>query len=104
MRRLIDTSLSDEEIAEIIELCDSEIDHRIGPQSLSDPLIRKLSALLAAKMIKMREPKARAIGEYREDSGDVLEVWEREIERIFRLYEAFRVSATRYRRIEEPRS
>lgn len=103
VRRLIETPLSDDEIAEIIELCDAEIDRRIGPQNPSDPLIRRLSALLAAKTIKLREPKARAIGEYREESGDILDIWEREIERIYRLYEVFKLSSTRYRYREESR-
>jgi len=103
VRRLIETALSDDEIAEIIELCDAEIDRRIGPQNPSDPLIRRLSSLLAARTIKLREPKARAIGEYREESGDVLDIWGREIERIYRLYEAFKFSSTSYRYMEESR-
>jgi len=101
VRRLVETTLSDEEIAEIIEMCDAEIDRRIGPQSLSDPLIRRLSSLLAAKTIRSKEPKARTLGEYREESGGVLELWEREIERLFKLYEGFRFTSTRYQEIEE---
>lgn len=38
--------------------------------------------LLSAHAIKTRQQKSVAIGEFREDAGDVLEVWEREIERM----------------------
>ena len=43
-----------------------------------------------------RHPKTLAIGEYRDDAGDVLRIWEREIERIHRLYGVSLVKALEY--------
>ncbi len=85
MRLIIETSLSDSELEALIEMSDAEIDGRIGAQSPSDNLVKKLSALITAQAVKTRQPQAVSIGEYREETGSVLEVWEREIERIYRL-------------------
>ena len=101
VRLVVETSLTDTEISGIIEMSDAEIDSRLGSQSVSDNLIEKLSVLLTAHAIKTRQPKVEVIGEYREDSGNVLEVWEREIERIYRLYKGVSMKATEYRHIDE---
>jgi hypothetical protein len=101
VRLVVETSLTDTEISGVIEMSDAEIDSRIGSQDSSDKLIKKLSMLLTAHAIKTRQPRSVAIGEYREDAGDVLEVWEREIERIYRLYKGLSIKATDYRHIEE---
>lgn len=103
VRLIVNTTLTDEEITSIIETSDAEIDARIGSQTAGDRLIKKLSMLLSAHTIKTRQPRSQAIGEYREDAGDVLEVWEREIERIFRLYKGVSVKASEYRHIDEDR-
>ena len=42
-----------------------------------------------------------SFGEYREDAGDALCVWEREIEHIYRLYRVPRVKASEYEVINE---
>ena len=101
VRLIVETSLTDTEISGIIEMSDAEIDSRLGSQDSSDKLIKKLSMLLTAHAIKTRQPRSVAVGEYREDSGDVLEVWEREIERIYRLYKGVSVKASEYRHIDE---
>ena len=101
VRLIVNTTLTDVEITGIIEMSDAEIDARIGTQTSGDKLIKKLSMLLTAHTIKTRQPQSQAIGEYREDAGDVLEVWEREIERIYRLYRGVSVKATEHRHIDE---
>jgi len=101
VRLIVNTTLTDVEITGIIEMSDAEIDARIGTQTSGDKLIKKLSMLLTAHTIKTRQPQSQAIGEYREDAGDVLEVWEREIERIYRLYKGVSVKATEHRYIDE---
>ena len=101
VRTIINTALTDSEITGIIEMSDAEIDKRLGTQDASDKLIKKLSMLLTAHTIKARQPRSQAIGEYREDSENVLEVWEREIERIYRLYRDISVKASEYRHIDE---
>jgi hypothetical protein len=101
VRLIVNTTLTDVEITGIIEMSDAEIDARIGTQTSGNKLIKKLSMLLTAHTIKTRQPQSQAIGEYREDAGDVLEVWEREIERIYRLYKGVSVKATEHRHIDE---
>ena len=101
VRLIVNTTLTDPDITGIIEMSDAEIDRRIGAQDTSDKLIKKLSMLITAYTIKTRQPRSQAIGEYREDAGDVLKVWEGEIERIFRLYKGASVKASEYRHIDE---
>ena len=101
VRAIINTNLTDDQVTSIIETSDAEIDKRLGAQSSSDKLVKKLSMLLTAHTIKTRQPKSQAIGEYREDAGDVLEVWEREIERIYRLYKGVSVKGSEYGHIDE---
>jgi hypothetical protein len=101
VRLIVSTSLTDAEISCIIAMSDAEIDKKLGSQNASDELIRKLSMLLTAHYIKTRQPRSVAIGEYREDAGNILEVWEREIERIYRLYRGVSVKGSDYRVIEE---
>jgi len=100
VRLIVNTTLTDLDITSIIDMSDAEIDRRIGAQT-ADSLIKKLSMLLTAHTIKTRQPKSQAIGEYREDAGDVLKVWEREIDRIFRLYKGVSVKGSEYRHIAE---
>ena len=101
VRLTVSTSLTDAQLASMIESSDAEIDRRIGSQDASDKLVKKLSMLLTAHAVKTRQPMALAIGEYREDAGDVLGVWEREIERIYRLYKDVSAKASEYRHIDE---
>ena len=101
VRRIIHTGLSDADLESIIELGDAEIERRIGAQDASDPVIRKLSALIAASTVKTRQPDSSAAGEYREETGGVQGVWSREIEAIFRLYSGFKVAASGYGFIDE---
>lgn len=101
VRLIVSTSLTDSEISSIIAMSDAEIDKRLGIQDASDELIKKLSVLLTAHSIKTRQPKSVAISEYREDAGNVLEVFEREIEKIYQLYKGVSMVCSDYEHIEE---
>ena len=101
VRLVVDTDLTDAQIVGIVEMSDAEIDARIGSQSTPGELVKKLSVLLTAHAIKTRQPGSLAVGEYREDAGDVLEVWEREIERIYRLHGNVSVKASDYAHIDD---
>jgi type II secretory pathway predicted ATPase ExeA len=101
VRRIIHTVLTDADIAAVIELCDAQIDKRLGAQSTTDKVIKKLSMLLAARTIKGRQPNTVAIGEYRDSQGDLMETWRREIEELHRLYEPPLVASSEYRHIDE---
>jgi len=58
--------------------------------------------LLTAYTIKTRYPRAQTLGEYREELGDVLSVWKREIEWIFRWRIGdISISSSEYRKIDE---
>jgi len=101
VRIIVNTKITDEQIMSIIETSGAHIDKRIGTQDASDKLIKKLSMLLTAHTIKSRYPQNQALSEYREASENILEVWEKEIERIFRLYKALSIKTTEYRHIDE---
>ena len=63
----------------------------------------RASKLLTAHIIKTKHPRSVAISEFREDVGNVLEVWEREIERIYRFYRSVSVKSSDYGHIKKPR-
>ena len=86
VRLIINTELTDMEITVLIETTDAYIDKFLGSQSTSDKLIKRLSMILTAKAIKTRQPQSYAVGEYSEAAGNVLEVWEREVELIMTAY------------------
>ena len=85
VRLIIDTALRDDEITTVIATSDAYIDKLLGAQSASDNLIKRLSMLLSAKVIKTRQPQSQAIGEYRE-THDPIEVWDTEIKEIMASY------------------
>ena len=98
---VVETSLTDTQIDSVIEMSDAEIDERLGTQDSTDKLVKKLSVLLTAHAIKTRQPKSVAIGEYKEDAGDVLGVWEQEIKNIYRLKKVPGIKGSKYRHIDE---
>ena len=98
---VIHTSLTDSEIDSIITMSDAEIDKEIGAQETSDPVYRKLSTLISALTIKGRQPKSSAAGEYKEDSGNIMEVWGIEVARIKKLYKPMVISGSGYQVIDE---
>lgn len=101
VRSIIHTGLKDSEIETIIELSDAAIDKRIGSQSTGDPVIKKLSMLIAASTIRTRQPGTVAVGEYREEAGDIQSTWAREIEATYRLYSKLKISSSSYKYIDE---
>jgi hypothetical protein len=101
VRQIIHTRLSDSDVASIIETSDAVIDKRIGAQSSSDKAVKKLSMLITARTIKARQPRSVAAGEYREDAGDIMEVWAEEIEGLYRLYGSPTFKASEYQHIDE---
>ena len=101
VRRIIHTSLTDSDIASIIELSDAQIDKRLGTQSTSDKVIKKLSMLITARTIKQRQPDSVVVGEYKEAQGDLMEVWRRKINELYRLYEPPMMVSSDYRNIDE---
>ena len=101
VREIIHTDLTDTEIGSIIEMSDALIIRRLGTQSSTDLVIKKLSMLISARTIKTRQPQSLAAGEYREDSGDVLNLWGAEIEVMYRLYRSSAFKASEYQHIDE---
>ncbi len=93
--------MTDSEIESIIAMSDAGIDKELGPQDPSDVLVKKLSVLVSALTIKGRQPQSSAAGEYREDAGNIHEVWGREIKRITRLYRPFQIASSEYTHIDE---
>jgi hypothetical protein len=101
VRRVINTSLEDSYITEIIAWSDAEIDKQLGSQSSSDELIEKLSVLLTARTIKTRQPTSMGAGAYRE-THDPIPIWTHEIDKIYSLYRSgAKIYGTPYEHIDE---
>ena len=101
VRKIIQTSLTDSEITDIIETTDAQINKRIGTQSTSDKVIKKLSILMTAITIKGRQPETVLIGEYKESHGNSIKTWQREVADIYRLYDPLMMASSSYNFIEE---
>ena len=100
VRLVVHTALTDAEIESIIASSDAQITKRAGSR-ITGELAKKLSVLMTASTIKTRQPGSSAIGEYREETGDIGETWAREIEAIYRLHSVPAVAATLYQSIVE---
>jgi len=101
VRSIIHTGLSDSEIEAIIELSDAEIDKRLGPRDPSDKVIRKLSMLLTAQTVRLRQPGSVAVGEYSESNDKLNAVLSAEIEKILKFYSSPVISSSDYSYIDE---
>jgi hypothetical protein len=101
VRSIIHKGLSDPEIEAIIELSDAEIEKRLGPRVPLDKVIRKLSMLLTAQTVRLRQPGSVAVGEYSESGEGLDEALVQEIEGIWRLYHSVAVSSSSYGVINE---
>jgi hypothetical protein len=86
VRLVVNTGLSDAEVASLIGMSDAQIDKKLGAQSPSDTLIRKLSVLLTAGTIRARDPSSFAVGEYSESAVDTPSAWDAEIREIEGMY------------------
>ncbi len=95
VRALAATELTDTQIAALIEASDAEIDRRVGTQTSTDPLVRKLSSLLTARTIKASQPGLSAVGEYREEEG---RGWGDEIKNAFRALATVAVERSHHHR------
>ena len=101
VRLLVKTTLEDVDLSRLIEQSSAEIDKRIGVQSTSDQGVEKLCALITAYTIKIQHPQSEALGERSVDMSVTLELWQAEIERLYRLYKRAVVKASKYQRIDE---
>jgi len=101
VRLLVSTTLEDGEIAKLIEQSSAEIDRRVGAQSTTDQAVEKLCALITAYTIKIQRPQSEGLGTRRVEMGVTLELWEKEIERLYRVYHTPIVKASEYASINE---
>ena len=98
----ISTTVDDELIEELIDQASAEIDKRVGAQSTSDAAIKKLCALIVAYGMKIQRPQSETLGTRRVEMGNTLELWEKEIERLYKLYRGTAVvTASEYASIDE---
>lgn len=81
----ITTTVDDELIEELINQASAEIDKRIGAQSTSDASVTKLCALIVAYGMKIQRPQSETLGERKVDMGKTLDLWMKEIERLYKL-------------------
>lgn len=102
VRLLVSTTLEDVDIERFIEQSSAEIENRIGAQSTSDQIVMKLCAFITAYTIRIQRPQSEGIGTRRVEMGNILERWEKEIERLYKLYRGTDiVTASEYASIDE---
>ncbi len=101
VRILITTSLSDSEISGLIDEADAEIDRRLGKQDASDLLIRKLSIVITAQLIRLTYPASVSVGEFQESEGSIAS-WDAEITKLYRLLSRRKIAVRDYSAIDEP--
>lgn len=102
MTAIISTTLTQDQIEDIIEESDAEIDLRIGSQTAGNKVIQKLSKFMSAIQVKTTQPTSFGAGEYRENHNPV-PIWQAEVDRIFILAksDSGKVVATSYEHIDE---
>jgi len=83
VRSLVDTSLTDPQITNIITWVDEVIDMKTDSGSLSATFKENLSASYAALKVMMRDPNARSLGEYSERRDVVLKMLKDEVDSLF---------------------
>lgn len=86
VERFVHTSMSDADIQKCIEEADEWINEEIGPQDGNLKEIRKLSALVAARDIKLRDPLSVAIGPTGQVVNEPLRFYEERISSIMSHY------------------
>lgn len=99
VRTIVDTNLTDEQIASLIALADAEIIQKTGisePTGRDAEIFKKLSMLKTAIMVRLRDPHAIAIGSYRESHWPV-PIWQGEYDRLISRYVTPESQATEYR-------
>jgi hypothetical protein len=101
VRILVQTPLSDSQIGTLIEESDAEIDSRIGPQAESSTLVRRLSSLITARMIRSSYPESVQVGEYAESDGGSIRNWSEEIDRLIKLLRRPKTKSSSYGSIDE---
>lgn len=101
VRLLVSTTLENVDIDRLIDQSSAEIDRRIGVQSTSDQAVEKLCAFITAYAIKIQRPQSEVLGTRRVEMGVTLELWDREIQRLYRLYYTPIVKASEYASIDE---
>lgn len=78
---LIETTLDDEVIEELIDLADANLDEKLGGASLSTILKKRCSMMLTAAMIAERMPQTYSVGSIRISQGPRIENWRRSVNR-----------------------
>lgn len=101
VRLLIYTTLEDVDISRLIEQSSAEIDKRIGAQSTSDQVVEKLCAFITAYAIKIQRPQSEVLGVRRIDMGKTLDLWTREIERLYKMFKTSSIKSSDYQKINE---
>ncbi len=98
----VSTTIDPELLEELIDQVSGEIDKRVGAQSESDSVITKLCALIVAYGIKLQYPQSETLGATRKiDMGRTLELWDKEIQRLYKLYKTPIIKTSEYASIDE---
>lgn len=103
VRMIIETSLADASITELIAIADADIDDMLSGTTLGTALLKKCSMMLTAAMIAEGNPQNYSVGDARVDMGNRAKGWRAEVTRTINKAKAARVTivATAYQHIDE---
>jgi len=102
VRLVINTGLTDDEIAALIALADTEVEARgfISPKWTAG-LKKRLSMLLTAELVSMNDVMSRGINEYQAVKPGNASLWRQMAEKLVASVQGPYVKATSYREIDE---
>lgn len=103
VKTIIETSLADASITELIAIADADIDDLLSGTSLGATLKKKCSMMLTAAMIAEGNPKNYSVGDARVDMGNRARSWRAEVHRTISEAKAARrtVKSSSYQVIDE---
>ena len=100
---LVETTLDDELIEELIEISDADLDSMLGGSSLGTQLKKRCSMMLTAATIAEKYPRSYTVGSARIDMGTKIRDWRSQVRDIVARVKAGRavIKSSKYQHIDE---
>ena len=94
VRALVDSDVTDLEIADIISRTDARIDILVDAGSTPALILEDISSLYSSYRIMLKDPNARSLGEYSERRDKALELIKQEINELIAMVSGGGISFT----------
>ena len=105
VRSVVNTSLTPEQIGNLITRADALVDQKLGGYTLTDELKGLVSMLLTATIVSIRDPRSYAVGIAKVQYGNQIAGWSSIVDEIIKGARATRASgkivSSAYQKINE---